>query len=221
MTEPGSDAAAQLQEYQTQLTDVIELLKASPEDDSLLSLKNDLEELISITRSSTSEPADNRDAPIPLEQTKDESSSTPADNEIPFAQAPLPPPPSEGTNDTASTTTAAGTDAAATQSTKKKKLKVKDFEVPEHLIPLDSDTEAEKNKKRRAIKALKNKWREKKKAAESTKKQQSWQSFQSKTKKKRKDKSIFATQDGVNAKVGVISAGSMTNFGERKRHKHA
>jgi survival-of-motor-neuron-related-splicing factor 30 len=107
---------------------------------------------------------------------------------------------------------------------KKKSKKVKEFEVPAHLLIHEADTEAEKNRKRRAIKALKNKWRERKKEVETEMKQQSWQSFQQKTLKKRKDEntSIFATQEGDHAaKVGVVSASrGMTEFGERKRHKH-
>jgi survival-of-motor-neuron-related-splicing factor 30 len=59
------------------------------------------------------------------------------------------------------------TEATAEQPAKKKAKKLKDFEVPEHLIPLDTDTDAEKNRKRRAIKTLKNKHRERKKEVES------------------------------------------------------
>lgn len=100
------------------------------------------------------------------------------------------------------------------------------FEIPTHLVPLESDTEAERNKKRRAIKTLKSKWRERLKESTTTKKQKSWQDFVGKGKKKRKKGvsnvggSIFKTEDGVNARVGVIGSGkSMTEFGERKRFK--
>ena len=92
---------------------------------------------------------------------------------------------------------------------KKKKLKVKEFEIPESLLPKPDDTEAETNKKRRAVKKLKSKWREHKKEVESTKKQQSWQSFQKK--RSNNKSSIFATQQEK----------SMTEFGARKRHKHS
>jgi len=143
---------------------------------------------------------------VSQESTADETAAVlETDEPAPAASAP-----------TDATTTP--TESAAAAAPPKKKLKIKDFEIPEHLKPKEGDTEAETNKKRRAVKKLKNKWREKKKEVESTQKQQSWQSFQSK--KKRKDKSIFATQEGSNARVGVISANSMTEFGERKRHKH-
>merc|ERR1719410_2671062 len=43
---------------------------------------------------------------------------------------------------------------------KSKKKKVpSEFSTPSHLIPLASDTEGERNKKRRTPKALKSKWR--------------------------------------------------------------
>ena len=124
------------------------------------------------------------------------------------------------TMDTTETTHAMpfSTDAAKPSLTKKKKLKkVKDFEIPTHLQAVEGDSEAERNKKRRAVKRLKNEWRAKKKEFESEKKQQSWQNFNKK--KKRKDKSIFATAEGAKGKVGVVSGGSMTEFGARKRHK--
>jgi len=93
------------------------------------------------------------------------------------------------------------------------------FEIPQHLLPLSSDTEAERTRKRRTIKALKSKFRSKQKSAETEVKQKSWQDFMSKGKKKKggviggpvvgssTGRSIFATEDGINAKVGVISGG--------------
>jgi len=60
------------------------------------------------------------------------------------------------------------------RTSKKSEKKVdmaKDFKVPQHLNVLDSDTEAEANKKRRAQKALRSKWRERKKEAETEQKQ--------------------------------------------------
>jgi survival of motor neuron-related-splicing factor 30 len=103
----------------------------------------------------------------------------------------------------------------------KKKEKVKDFVLPPHLVPNEGDSEAERNRKRRAAKALKNKWRQRMKEVESTNKQKSWQSFQKKTKRKGDEgESIFATKDGVSDRVGVVSKKQMTEFGSRKRHKH-
>ena len=102
-----------------------------------------------------------------------------------------------------------------------KKKKVKDFVLPDHLIPTDDDTDAERNKKRRSAKALKNKYRHEKKEIESSNKQKSWQSFQKKTVGKKSDdsSSIFATKEGVNDRVGVVSKKQLTEFGARKRHK--
>jgi survival-of-motor-neuron-related-splicing factor 30 len=121
------------------------------------------------------------------------------------------------------------------QSEKKKKKKKKDddadmkFELPPHLIPLDSDTPAQKLKKQRTAKALKSKFREKQKEMEADKKKNDWKSFAKGGKRKAVGgivgNSIFSTEEGVNAKVGVVSGGGtrkMTEFlekGGNKRHK--
>jgi hypothetical protein len=183
----------QIEEYESQLADVKALLQASPEDEGLLSLQKDLLELLALTKASLPEQEENTDAePEPESTTAVES---PVDLE-----------------DSAAAAAAVIPTAAAAPPTKKKKLKVKEFEIPEHLKPKPDDTEAETNKKRRAVKKLKNKWREHKKEVESTKKQQSWQSFQDKKKRSNKS-SIFATQEE--------GSKSMTEFGARKRHKHS
>mmetsp|Transcript_468 Transcript_468/g.942 ORF Transcript_468/g.942 Transcript_468/m.942 type:complete len:295 (-) Transcript_468:701-1585(-) len=105
------------------------------------------------------------------------------------------------------------------------------FELPTHLIPLESDTPAQRLKKQRAAKALKSKFREKQKEMEHAKRQNDWKSFAGMAGGKRKSapvgvgSSIFATEEGVNAKVGVISGGGggrkLTNVdqGGSKRHK--
>merc|ERR1712151_242102 len=68
---------------------------------------------------------------------------------------------------------------------KAKKMKVpSEFSAPSHLIPLASDTDAEKNKKRRTLKALKSKWRERVKEKTSEKKRKSWKDFNNKKRKK-------------------------------------
>jgi len=108
--------------------------------------------------------------------------------------------------------------AAAAQPTEKKKKKKKKseespsttFELPNHLIPLDSDTDAQRQKKQRAAKSLKSKFRAKQKEKEQAKRANDWKSFASKTSKKKKKvggKSIFSTEEGVNAKVGVMRGG--------------
>jgi len=127
---------------------------------------------------------------------------------------------------------------------KKKKKKKKDtsdeavlsakFELPSHLVPLESDTPAQKLKKHRTAKALKSKFREKISIAEHSRRQNDWTSFagggSGKKRKKggvamtgKKSSSIFSTEEGVNARVGVISGGGgrkMTDFVDpNKRHK--
>jgi len=139
-------------------------------------------------------------------------------------------------DDTTNSTAGTATSAAAQQQQqppppdkkKKKKKKNKDdavldatFELPSHLVQLDSDTPAQKLKKQRTAKALKSKFRGKQKEAEHAKRQSDWKSFT--TKRKKASGSIFSTEEGVDAKVGVISGGGgrkMTGFIDpNKRHK--
>ena len=218
----------QVREYEIQLADVEALLQATPDDPSLVSLKSDLVELLAITKESISAEA-SESAELPEAQADpaadfSETWSQPNDNapagvsSTAIASASASASASAGLKRSDGPEDAEAT-AAAEQPPKKKAKKLKDFEVPEHLVPLDTDTDAEKNRKRRAIKTLKNKHRERKKEVESDKKQKSWQSFQKK-KVKTKDKSMFSTQDG-DAKVGVVSVSGrqLTEFGERKRHQ--
>eukprot|EP00587_Corethron_hystrix_P007868 CAMPEP_0113309876 /NCGR_PEP_ID=MMETSP0010_2-20120614/7740_1 /TAXON_ID=216773 ORGANISM="Corethron hystrix, Strain 308" /NCGR_SAMPLE_ID=MMETSP0010_2 /ASSEMBLY_ACC=CAM_ASM_000155 /LENGTH=266 /DNA_ID=CAMNT_0000165207 /DNA_START=26 /DNA_END=826 /DNA_ORIENTATION=+ /assembly_acc=CAM_ASM_000155 len=112
------------------------------------------------------------------------------------------------------------------------------FLIPEKLLPLESDSDAVKEKKRRKIKTLKSKFNEKKKEEDRAKKQATWKDFIStgggKKKKKKgagggsssglkgiaKTESMFRTGTEINAKVGVVGSGrSMTDYGERKRFK--
>jgi hypothetical protein len=133
-------------------------------------------------------------------------------------------------------TTTTTTNQSAEKKQKKKKQKSDDamlsakFELPSHLVPLESDTPAQKLKKQRTAKALKSKFREKQKEAEHSKRQHDWKSFATKATggKKRTgvvvgSGSIFSTEEGVNARVGVISGGGgrkMTDFADpNKRHK--
>mmetsp|Transcript_20006 Transcript_20006/g.43649 ORF Transcript_20006/g.43649 Transcript_20006/m.43649 type:complete len:270 (+) Transcript_20006:46-855(+) len=125
---------------------------------------------------------------------------------------------------------AAAAAAAASSLAKEKKTTKKSskpsvptqFEVPAHLQPLPSDTDGERKKKTRAIKALKSKWRERTKEVQTIEKQKSWKDFVSGGKRKKKRKgvkaagegSIFATEDGVTARTGV------TKSGDRKRPKY-
>ena len=200
----------QLLEYESQLADVVALLQSTPDDVALLNLKSDLEELIAITRPLVSPPADACSAAAnesdgALETTTAESASIAAFNL---------------TVESAALATHDGDkpDLPSKPPPKKKQKKLsEEFEVPQRLIVLDTDTEAEATRKRRAIKALKSKWRERKKEAETEMKQQSWQTFQ---KKKKTTSRMFGTLEGDNdSKVGVATSGRhLTQTGERKRH---
>jgi hypothetical protein len=101
--------------------------------------------------------------------------------------------PESAKNTTAGVATNASTTVTAAAPSKKTKPKRKlgqddkdihedsVFHVPRHLvIDPEADSQGEQNRKRRAIKALKNKWRGEKKEAEARTKQKSWQSFQKK-----------------------------------------
>ncbi|KAG7367977.1 hypothetical protein IV203_030720 [Nitzschia inconspicua] len=242
----------QIAEYESQLAGINELLAATPEDESLLELKRDMEELLALSKASlknqqseaTSDQLqeEDPDAAIAAAGASSESGSL-DDLELPtsFATAAAQLPETDaGTanpdsdfslieamqNGAAQAAAASAgeeglSDDNNNNKKSKKKDKIKDFVLPPHLVPNEGDSEAERNRKRRAAKALKNKWRERKKEVESTNKQKSWQSFQKKTKRKGEDGgSIFSTKDGVTDRVGVVSKKQMTEFGSRKRHKH-
>jgi hypothetical protein len=211
MDDPSASSPdQQLLEYESQLADVVGLLQSAPDDAALLNLKADLEELIAITRPLASPPA----------YADGAAASASGDA--------LETPPAESTSiaaykasvDAALATAVGDPDLPSKPPPKKKQKKVsEEFEVPQRLIVLDTDTEAEATRKRRAIKAIKSKWRERKKEAETEMKQQSWQTFQ---KKKKTTSSMFGTLEGDNeSKVGVATSGRhLTHTGERKRHNN-
>ncbi len=234
----------QIAEYESQLAGIVELLKESPGDESLLALKKDMEELLELSRANlAADPSTTAETSTTGEP--DQSSKMPASTEelqLPPPPLPPPPPPPVADSEAAGASSsnyveaaalpsqvesAAATAAATAALSKKekphkakksKKKKVKDFVLPDHLIPNDEDTDAQRNKKRRAAKALKNKWRLQKKEIESNNRQASWQSFQKKSSSS-SSSSIFATKDGLNDRVGVVSKKQLTEFGARKRHK--
>lgn len=223
-----SSVAEQLQEYQGQLEEVETLLQDSPFDESLLSLQADLLELIRITAesSNTTEDVEERQT-----EQKVAGSSNALDEALTLAvgqSAVLDD--DNNSNDRTETRRseaehyaqtfdqAASAAASLPETNDKKRKKPKKpkrtFEVPPHLVLQDTDTTAEQNKKKRAVKALKNKWRESVKTFESEQKQKSWQSFQKK--KKYKKSSMFQSSDDA---VGTVQARKLTDFGDRKRLK--
>jgi len=228
-----STSGKELEEYECQLLEVNELIAADPDDGSLFKLKEDLEELISITRS------DLADAKLGSKTEQIEVSGgkegIPAQKSPANAETGMEPAYENMENTLSSLVEAQPLQSETAESKKQPKTKLSKktptkFEIPEHLFPLDTDTERERNSKRRTLKALKSKWRERVKEAAGLERQKSWQSFicsGSSTKKKGKKRalnnpndSIFRTNDGVHAKVGVIGSGKgMTEFGERKRFK--
>jgi hypothetical protein len=259
MTDSTAD---QLGEYESQLAGIEDLLAASPEDESLLGLKRDLQELVELTKTTltagevalvktTGEETSAKigealippppPPPLPSVQSSEDVTST--------AIPPPHPPPStkdfnsdndnqikalddtsalEGTVATESLDVEAAPLSSSNISAEKKKSnkkkKIKDFVVPQHLVATETDSDQEKNRKRRALKALKNKWRQQKKEVESSNRQKSWQSFQKKSSGKRSaatSDSIFSTREGdINDRVGVISKKQMTDFSARKRYKN-
>jgi survival-of-motor-neuron-related-splicing factor 30 len=219
-----------LHEYQAQLDDVINLLQESPNDESLLSLKADLEELIAITQQSagdeTAEDETTRGGTASVQQQPlSVAAAIDAATNLALASA-------RGEtedyhyhdddhdNKRNIDQISAPEAQAPAKKAAKKTVVDKEFVVPSGLVVLETDTDAEKNRKYRAIKSLKTKWRAKNKELQSDQKQKSWQSFQKKKKSIVKEKSMFATSEG-DTKVGVVSAGNrLTQGGERKRHKY-
>ena len=96
---------------------------------------------------------------------------------------------------------------------------------PDNLRFLPTDTEEDKARKRKKIKAIKSKNRLFTKEAEITAVQQTWQKFVSKGTKKNslllpKKTSMFASSDAVDGKIGVTNSGKgMSEFTQRKKHK--
>jgi survival-of-motor-neuron-related-splicing factor 30 len=203
-----------VEEYEAQLVDVLKLLDDSPTDESLLSLKSDLEELIAITKQNqyAAEETSHQEPKLSVAAAMDAA----ADRALATAIGET----DMETSKRKADDLVSPVEVGATKKNSKKSTISKEFDVPPKLVVLDTDTEAEKSRKYRAIKSLKTKWRAQKKELESEQKQKSWQSFQKK-KKVVKDKSMFSTTDG-DAKVGVVAVygRQLTNAGERKRHKH-
>ncbi len=207
-----------LAEYQSQLSDIELLLADAPEDDALLKLKSDLLELIQLTASDEDGAQTSSVGQLHESSESQRGGMSFNDSKEPAQETMV------GAKAAAAMHTGAAEAKSHTKIDKKLRKKVKkDFEIPEHLLPLESDTEAQRNKKRRTIKSLKSKHKAAQKEYESSKKQKSWLDF---SKKKRKNKhagdSIFKTAD--DGKVGVVTSNtpaqgtSSTNSSKRQRH---
>jgi survival-of-motor-neuron-related-splicing factor 30 len=129
---------------------------------------------------------------------------------------------------------AATADEAGLTTSKKRKAETEDpyaeQPIPASLTILPSDSAEEKERKKKRIKAIKSANRLKRNAKEKAESANSWQKFISKkastkavsgfsTGKKTK-KSMFATPDTVDGKVGVTNSGNgITESGDRKKFR--
>jgi survival-of-motor-neuron-related-splicing factor 30 len=104
------------------------------------------------------------------------------------------------------------------------------YRIPEHLKVLPSDSEQDRLRKRRRVKGLKQKLKQREADESRDSSKNSWQAFQSKGAKRRvagsmkgvRKASIFAAPTTVDGRVGVTGSGQdMTEFGGRKKFKVA
>jgi survival-of-motor-neuron-related-splicing factor 30 len=219
-----------LQEYSDQLNQIQDLLREDPTNAEFLQLKKDLIELISLTthqeqlksvssgllvlgastgapHSGSNEqeekepvrkgieviysPSENLDHDdLTNEKKKSEETTFPLSKKSTSAKGNVAEP----------------TEVATTATSKRKEPAniSETFQVPSHLIPLESDTAAEQNRKRRTIKALKRQHKEKVKELHAASKQQSWQQFSSKAMKKIKGKTDSIWRTSETRGVGVV-----------------
>ncbi|CAI5727337.1 unnamed protein product [Peronospora destructor] len=125
--------------------------------------------------------------------------------------------------------------AAATEQKVAPAVIHKPIKIPENLQILPSDTEAEKDRKRKRMRAIKSLNRHKNIDNERNIKQHDWKAFQYKAKKKgikkgvsgvlsKRGSSMFASPETVHGRVGVVGSDQgMTNFSDarNKKSKHA
>jgi len=192
------------------LDDVEALLEDSPQDESFLKLKDDLLELIALTKQET----EGSGGPSSLSSSQIATSAQDHNHNTVKDQS----------NTETEPASAAPTPALLKLDKKTEKKLKKPFEIPENLLPLESDTEAQRNKKKRAVKKLKSQYRAVKKDYESTKKQSAWLDFSKKKRKKGEGDSIFKTDDD-GGKVGVVTASASTSVSvpdpaSSKRQRH-
>lgn len=217
----NSDGNNMLQEYSDQLGQIQDLLREDPTNVEYLQLKKDLIELISLTTqqeqpktvssglhlgASTVVPHKEQEeselcrshSPSDNAYHEDETNETKKSEEETF--------PLSKKSTSIKNHVAEPTEVATAATGKRKTLATisEAFQVPSYLIPLESDTAAEQNRKRRTIKALKRQHKEKVKELHATSKQQSWQQFSSKAMKKIKGKSDSIWRTSETRGVGVV-----------------
>jgi len=104
------------------------------------------------------------------------------------------------------------------------------YHIPDHLRVLHTDSEQERLRKRRKVKALKQKVKQREQDEARDGAKNSWLAFQNKGAKRKvigsmknvRKESIFASPATVDGRVGVVGSGKeMTDFGERKKYKIA
>lgn len=212
-----------LQEYETQLAEIEQMLAASPDDPSLLSLKSDLLELIAATLGTSAEDATTTDAPAPAAEAtadsqqeppalewntvNDDKNSTTQSSDNPLAQT--------TTTAAAAPTNASTTITTTTKPKKKKKSANAVFTIPADLKIHSNDSKFQVNRKKRAQAALRKQHESQQASQQATKKQQSWQAFAQR--KKTGSSSMFQTD--ASAKVGVVGQRRLTKFEGPKKHK--
>ena len=227
-----------LQEYETQLAEIEEMLSASPDDASLLALKADLLELISATLGTTTQVAatqqQEEDETVSEEETAtaNESQEQQDKEEEPAAlqwsavekeeeDKKQQRQPSESSSDFQPAENLAD-DAAASKPKKKKKKSSSEtdvFTIPADLqIRPDADNKFQVQRKKKAIAALRKQHEARTADRTAAAKQQSWQAFAQKKKGKKKNASSMFQTD-TTARVGVVGQRRMTKFEGPKKHK--
>lgn len=153
--------------------------------------------------------------------------------EVPYEYMRVLSAPAATTTSTVTTSTAPATAAKATNAPAKPAPAVieKAIKIPENLQILPTDTEAEKDRKRKRVRAIKSLNRHKNIDNERNQKQHDWKAFQHKAVKKKvkgasgalskRGTSMFASPDTVAGRVGVVGSGQgMTEFEDtRKKFK--
>lgn len=97
------------------------------------------------------------------------------------------------------------------------------IKIPDKLKILPTDTDKEKERKKRIVKSIKSKNKIIEKEVELQNVQQSWQKFVQKGSKKSlaglSKNSQFTTSDNITDRVGVRNSGVTTSYQPRKKHK--